>query len=79
MSYETFRFWVTVPGRARPYLTSPMTVRDAARKHPGSVAEPLTRRVEPGAREEQTEVRSSGARLGNGGALVGGPGPRERG
>jgi hypothetical protein len=70
MSYETFRFWVTVPGRTRPYLTGPMTAREAMRKHPGSVPEPLTRRVEPGAPEEQTEVKSQGPRLDASGTSV---------
>lgn len=42
---EYFRWWVTAPGRPRPYLTRfPMTAADAAR-YPGARPELSTREV----------------------------------
>jgi hypothetical protein len=41
-----YRFWVTAPGRPRPYLTSfPMSEEDAAVRYPGARPEPTTREV----------------------------------
>jgi hypothetical protein len=43
---EFFRWWVTAPGRKRPYLTSfPMDAQTAASQYPGARPEPTTREV----------------------------------
>jgi hypothetical protein len=53
---EYFRWWVTAPGRRRPYLTSfPMDAETAARQYPGAKPELATRQMRdlPETAEEQ--------------------------
>jgi thiamine pyrophosphate-dependent acetolactate synthase large subunit-like protein len=56
---EYFRWWVTAPGRPRPYLTSfPMDAQEAAANYPGARPEPSTREVRqlPDTDAEQNEA-----------------------
>jgi hypothetical protein len=43
---EYFRWWVTAPGRRKPYLTAfPMDADTAAAQYPGAKPDPSTRQV----------------------------------
>lgn len=53
---EYFRWWVTAPGRKRPYLTAyVMDAQTAQKQHPGARPEPSSRvaRTEPETEQER--------------------------
>lgn len=55
---EYFRWWVTAPGRKRPYLTNfPMPADQALAQYPGAKPEPSTRELRqvPETDQEQRE------------------------